>query len=128
MKYVHCLKGGFFLFPESDFTWHSHVAGFLTNRKGDQLLSAGFVKFEDGMPVCHGYSESLEIGSNNDDTELLREQLGLSDEELKPQEVTKDEKKEIIESFLSKVTFSDLVGMFTNQKSIEVRMQEDVPF
>ncbi len=72
MKYVRHKKKGFFLFPESENVWHSHVGNFLGV---DGIISAGFVDFNEGVPLCYGCSESLDIGSRDDDAELLRKQM-----------------------------------------------------
>jgi len=74
MKFVRHETKGFFLFPKSDLVWHSAVGRFLGNSK---ILSAGFVSFGSDGPACYGASESLGIGSREDDTESLRREMGL---------------------------------------------------
>lgn len=73
MKYVRHKSKGLFLFPDTDVTWHSDLGAFLGV---DGILSAGFVRFnKDGTPECNGRSESLRIGSLEDDSLLLLEQM-----------------------------------------------------
>lgn len=74
LKYVRHATKGFFLFPASDRVWHSDVGKFLGI---SGLVSAGFVQFVDGLPICFGYSDSLNLGNAEDDTVALREWLGL---------------------------------------------------
>jgi len=73
MKYVRHEEKGFFLFP--DLIWHMHMGMFL-GRKG--LISAGFVRFKGGLPECYGRSESLGLGGKDDDTKILRNQMGVN--------------------------------------------------
>lgn len=75
MKYVRHEKKGFFLFPQSDRVWHMHVGSFL-GREG--LVSAGFVRFKCGIPECYGMSESLSLGGKDDDTKMLKQQMGFT--------------------------------------------------
>ena len=68
---------GFVLFTRSvDNIWHSKVAAKLFNPI--EIISAGFVTFKGGMPVCYGDSASLGIGSKTEDSEQLAIQLGIS--------------------------------------------------
>jgi hypothetical protein len=76
LKYVRHQKKGFFLFPDSDRVWHSHVGSFLGR---EELVSAGFVRFKSGVPECFGASESLRLGGAPDDTDSLRAWLGISE-------------------------------------------------
>ena len=76
LKYVRHQKKGFFLFPDSDRVWHSDVGEFLGS---EELVSAGFVRFNSGVPECFGKSESLRLGGAPDDTDSLRAWLGISE-------------------------------------------------
>jgi len=76
IKYVRHQKKGFFLFPDSDRVWHSHVGSFLGSK---ELVSAGFVRFNSGLPECFGACESLRLGVASDDTDSLRAWLGISE-------------------------------------------------
>tara|TARA_R110000772_G_C13290970_1_gene437980 strand:- start:223 stop:447 length:225 start_codon:yes stop_codon:yes gene_type:complete len=74
MKYVRHKTKGMFIFPDSQRVWHAHVGKFL-GREG--LVSAGFVRFVDGIPECYGDSESLTLGGAEDDTQVARNMMGL---------------------------------------------------
>lgn len=75
LKYVRHKTKGFFLFPDSGAVWHSQVGRFLGI---SGIISAGFVVFNNGAPICMGYSDSLEMGPAKEDTQLLRDELGVS--------------------------------------------------
>lgn len=75
-KYVRHSELGFFIWPRTDNVWHSHIAQ-LAKRAGGTIISAGFAAFSDGLVVCHGRSESLDIGSLPDDSAELAKQLGI---------------------------------------------------
>lgn len=79
-KYVRHSEAGFVVWPriESDL-YHSHVGSMLSRSlRGGCLMSAGFVRFEGGKAVCYGRSESLDMDSLPEDSELLAAQLGLT--------------------------------------------------
>jgi hypothetical protein len=42
-----------------------------------EIISAGFVDMSKNLPVCFGYSSSLDIGFRQDDSKSLAEQLRL---------------------------------------------------
>jgi hypothetical protein len=44
-------------------------------RESRSPISAGFVRFTENGPECHGMSESLKLQSRHEDTYLLRRQL-----------------------------------------------------
>lgn len=78
MKYVRHEGIGFILWPRTDELWHVTIGRCLEHNCGGNLLSAGFVHYDqDGKPVCAGRSDSLGLGSRPDDTEALRAQLRL---------------------------------------------------
>ena len=74
MKYVKHKTKGFFLFPDSDSVWHSHVGEFLGT---ENIQSAGFVRMRNGTPECYGSSESLNKSSAPSDSEQLKTQMGI---------------------------------------------------
>lgn len=39
-------------------------------------MSAGFVRFRDGVPECYGKSDSLSLGGADDDTEMVKRLMG----------------------------------------------------
>lgn len=75
LKYVRHKTIGFILWPKTEELYHSHV-GRLFNRL--EILSAGFASLYAGDVLCHGRSESLNIGGREDDTVALAKQLGLA--------------------------------------------------
>lgn len=77
MKYIRHKSKGFFLFPANgdEHPWHKHMADFVGR---DGIVSAGFVEFDKGIPSCCGRSESLRMSSQEEDTTILRKQMGLS--------------------------------------------------
>lgn len=72
-KYIRTKRHGFIVWPRNDDIWHSHIAAAVGNRQ--DLLSAGFVFFEDGDAVCYGESESLKLKSDSTDSAALTRQL-----------------------------------------------------
>ena len=83
MRYVRFSILGFILSPRdgqaSPMTVPTHeTVADMARKLGNHVLSAGFVDFKDGMPVCHGRSTSLDIGSQPDDSERLAIQLGIT--------------------------------------------------
>lgn len=82
MRYVRLHPIGFILSPrdrndmDMKTPTHETIAKLATNL-GNVVISAGFVDWKDGMPVCSGASQSLGIGSTPDDSAALAKQLGL---------------------------------------------------
>lgn len=76
MKYVR-FEDGFVIFPDkgADHPWHKDIARSVC-RLGE-VVSAGFVKPSNGeFPLeCYGKSESLNVESQEEDSELLFKQL-----------------------------------------------------
>lgn len=80
MRYVRFEDIGFILSPSGDLSMKiptHETIGNLVEKLGDRPISAGFVKFENGKPVCHGHSVSLGIRCREDDSEYLAAQLGI---------------------------------------------------
>jgi len=71
-KYINAEKGGFVIWAASSGVSHLEEAFRFGNIK-----SAGFVQFIDGKPLCFGGSDSLNIDSSPDDSQLMATQLGL---------------------------------------------------
>ena len=77
MKYIRHETEGFILFTRSDrIIWHAKVARKLFG-DASKIVSAGFVSVRDGVPTCHGMSESLDVRSREDDTKALCDMLGI---------------------------------------------------
>lgn len=73
LKYVRTTQG-FTVFP-CLAAIHKDIASVM----GWPVRSAGFIDWDfDGRPFCHGRSDSLEIGSLPEDTELLRAEWGMT--------------------------------------------------
>lgn len=70
-KYIRTKNHGFIIWPRNDDIWHSHVARVACS----EVVSAGFVFFEDGEAVCYGESESLKMKSDSSDSAALTAQL-----------------------------------------------------
>lgn len=63
-----------FIFP-ADLD-HYQIANAHRIQKGE-ILGAGFIKWDDDGPYCHGHSTTLGIKSRGaDDTLLLKRQMG----------------------------------------------------
>jgi len=78
VKYIRHETEGFILFTRSDrVIWHAVVAKRLFGDSG-KIVSAGFVSVRDGVPTCHGMSESLGVRSREDDTKALCDTLGIT--------------------------------------------------
>lgn len=81
-KYIRHEIQGFILWPRTvrDDVWHNRMASFVTNEcAGGKIISAGSVRFDHtGKPQCYGRSESLNINSLPEDSELLAKQLGIA--------------------------------------------------
>jgi len=73
VKFVRHKTKGFFIFTRSMDIYHSHVGKFLGK---EDIVSAGFVRFVNGLPECYGMSESLSIGCSPLDTKLLQSEMG----------------------------------------------------
>lgn len=71
-KYIRCGEFGFILWPASFEAYHSHIGRFVENP-----ISAGFVQFIDGKPACYGRSESMNLDSLPEDSDLLARQMRL---------------------------------------------------
>lgn len=76
-KYVRHSIVGFILFPDQDLLWHRHVGDLVRECAGGKIISAGFAHISKGGVECFGESESLEIKSLPEDSDLLSTQLGL---------------------------------------------------
>jgi len=78
-KYVRHSTEGFIVWhkrPGDSGIWHKEMTRMFPTT--GEILSAGFVTFDENhLPVCRGYSESLDLGSRPEDTNALREQWGL---------------------------------------------------
>lgn len=72
-KYIRCKEFGFIIWPASFDAYHSHIGRFVANP-----ISAGFVSFINERPNCYGRSESMNVDSLPEDSDLLARQLGLS--------------------------------------------------
>lgn len=77
LKYVRHERIGFVLWPITDEPWHSHIGRLLESKARGGIVSAGFADLSGDRPRCFGRSESLEIGSREDDSAALAEQLGI---------------------------------------------------
>ena len=78
MKYIRYEKYGFALIPDlGDDPSHARLSKLFGEAS---VFSAGFVKFKNGKPECHGRSGSLGKSSKPEDSELLAKQLGLGEE------------------------------------------------
>ncbi|NTV48135.1 MAG: hypothetical protein HGB32_03710 [Geobacteraceae bacterium] len=80
MKYIRHEEQGFILWPvvDGDPLWHKHMGHLVTEKcHGGRILSAGFVRFINGKPVCYGESISLELTKHPDDNVALAQQLGI---------------------------------------------------
>lgn len=77
-KYVRT-KLGFVIWPMTDDVYHSHI-GKAYARSGS-VISAGFSEIGNSKCYCYGESESLRIKSRAEDSEMLAEQLGLTNEQ-----------------------------------------------
>lgn len=70
-KYIRTKNHGFIIWPRNDDLWHVHIA----RAARSEVVSAGFVFFEDGEAVCYGESESLKMKSDSSDSAALTRQL-----------------------------------------------------
>jgi len=77
-KYIRHSKVGFILWP-TDHGLHHHQVAEVVKYHG-HIISAGFVSIIDGGVFCFGKSDTLQIVSGGDDSQLLAEQLGLLDD------------------------------------------------
>lgn len=79
-KYVRHSKTGFIVWKchlGDGSLSHGGVGYLLCAENSGEILSAGFVSFENGQPKCGGRSDGLNIRSRDDDSEALAKQLGL---------------------------------------------------
>lgn len=78
-KYIRHKTKGFMLWATvgGGEPCHSDVADLMLTPGGDpaDIVSAGFVIFHGGKPVCYGESTTLDLSHHPDDTMLLAEQL-----------------------------------------------------
>lgn len=76
MKYVRHKRKGFFLFLANgdEHPWHKHMADFVGRQ---DIISAGFVGFKNGVPTCYGESESLHLCPLEEDTSILRNEMNV---------------------------------------------------
>lgn len=85
IKYIRLKIVGFILWPrvypdpDADPISHKNMSVFVKQKAGnDEILSAGFVQFKNGKAFCSGNSQSLGLGSLEEDSGLLSQQLGMS--------------------------------------------------
>lgn len=71
LKYIRT-RAGFTVFPAAT-GMHSDIARSLNFPP----VSAGFIDWIDGRPVCHGRSESLNLDARADDTAVLQTECGM---------------------------------------------------
>lgn len=82
LKYVRHSAAGFVVWP-AKYPGLTHLEVELAIRCADdvprgEVLSAGFVIFDaDGLPICNGRSDSLDVDSREDDTAALRAEWGM---------------------------------------------------
>lgn len=77
-KYIRHSEVGFILWPAGHKLHHDHVA--LAVQGYGSIVSAGFASIIDGGVFCFGRSDTLDIDSLEEDSQLLAEQLGLLDD------------------------------------------------
>lgn len=71
LKYIRFAGLGFVVFPDS--IYHRSMAGAF----GHRPISAGFIMWSDGKPICHGGSLSLELEHGPTDTRDLQREWGI---------------------------------------------------
>ena len=76
-KYINHSELGFIAWRRTDLVAHSDVAATMLQHRGN-ILSAGFVHFATGKPVCYGESFSLRIKSREGDSTEYTKQLGIA--------------------------------------------------
>lgn len=78
-KYVKHSELGFVLWPAlRSELWHVDVGRAIKRREPfGQIVSAGFAEIQNGKVRCYGRSDSLDIGSEPEDSSELAKQLGL---------------------------------------------------
>lgn len=82
LKFVRHSTAGFVVWP-AKYPGLTHLEVELAIRCADdvprgEVLSAGFVIFDaDGLPICNGRSDSLDVDSREDDTAALRAEWGM---------------------------------------------------
>jgi len=76
-KYIRHSSLGFILWPMTDDVFHQHMQNLFRRERGE-IISAGFVEFDDKEAFCYGRSESIGIGGLPDDSEVLNKQLGFA--------------------------------------------------
>ena len=70
-KYIKVDGVGFIVWPRTDVVTHLGMS-----RVGRlRVISAGFCKVSDGKAICYGRSESLNIDSDEQDSDDLTKQL-----------------------------------------------------
>ena len=75
-KYVRMSITGFILQEMTDQVFHSHIARACKMEElANKVVSAGFAYIESGKVICAGRSESLNVGSLPEDSELLHRAL-----------------------------------------------------
>lgn len=82
LKYVRHSTAGFVVWPRRlPGLAHKEIARAIRSSEDVQrgeMLSAGFIDFDyDGLPFCHGRSESLDLNSMASDTAALRAEWGM---------------------------------------------------
>lgn len=77
MRYIKTEEFGFVLSPEGFGEQPTHAD--LAKRLRCRPVSAGFVRFHAGKPVCYGRSESLFLDSQPEDSKELAVQLGIDE-------------------------------------------------
>lgn len=77
-KYVRHSTLGFVLWPTQDEVFHAHIGLMiegLVKKNPGEIISAGFVRFEECSLECYGFSNSLMCGVRPDDSKALAAQL-----------------------------------------------------
>lgn len=74
-KYIKHSNLGFIVFKRTDNVTHAEMARLMCRHYGT-IISAGFVRFKDGVPTCYGRSESLGLDSEQGDSAEFAKQLG----------------------------------------------------
>jgi hypothetical protein len=57
------------------FSNHMNHAQTVKAIRHTEVISAGFVFFSEGAVICHGRSESLDICSRTEDSDMLTKQI-----------------------------------------------------
>lgn len=77
-KYIRHSEVGFILWPAGRNLHHDHIA--LSVQGYGRIVSAGFANIIDGGVFCFGRSDTMNISSLEEDSQLLADQLGIDDD------------------------------------------------